>query len=119
MNDHFDPLIDEQPARFVVGIDLGTTNSAVAYVDTQESPWQVRVFRIPQLVAPGVVEERDTLPSFHYEASTGEATDGLLRLPWERQEATIADDSRLTWHRLSFPPGGGQPPGVVSSPRSG
>ena len=38
----FDPLVDRAPSRYVVGIDLGTTNSAVMYVDTQESPWQVQ-----------------------------------------------------------------------------
>ena len=30
------------PSRYVVGIDLGTTNSAVTYVDTDEEPWRVR-----------------------------------------------------------------------------
>jgi len=85
----FDPLIDRLPARYVVGIDLGTTNSAAAYVDTQESPWQVRMLRIPQLVAPGVVEERDTLPSFHYEAAAGEAAGGALRLPWDEADPQV------------------------------
>ncbi len=73
----------------MVGIDLGTTNSAVAYVDTQESPWQVRVLMIPQLVASGVVEARDTLPSFHYEAAAGEAAGGALRLPWDQEDPHV------------------------------
>ena len=90
MTSAFDPLIDRPPARYVVGIDLGTTNSAVAYVDTQESPWQIRVLMIPQLVAPGVVEARDTLPSFHYEAAAGETADGALRLPWDQADPTTA-----------------------------
>ena len=42
-------------ARYLVGIDLGTTNTACAYVDTQASK-AIRVFPIPQLVAPGRVE---------------------------------------------------------------
>ena len=86
----FDPLVDEAPSRYVVGIDLGTTNSAVAYVDTDEHPWRVRVFRIPQLVAPGQVEARSTLPSFHYEAASGEAAAGSLRLPWSGEAPTCA-----------------------------
>jgi len=90
MTTSFDPLIDRLPARYVVGIDLGTTNCAVAYVDTQESPWQVRVLKIPQLVASGVVEERDTLPSCHYEAAAGEAAGGALRLPWSREDPRVA-----------------------------
>ena len=100
MTSAFDPLIDRPPARYVVGIDLGTTNSAVAYVDTHESPWQIRVLLIPQLVAPGVVEARDTLPSFHYEAAAGETADGACASalgpggsddwPWGSLPATTA-----------------------------
>src|SRR5262245_15639222 len=62
-----DEFLDEQPSRFVVGIDLGRTNSAVCYVDTHERPWRVRVLEIPQLVAPGQTEARNILPSFHYQ----------------------------------------------------
>src|SRR5258707_10552816 len=62
-----DLLVEDQPSRYVVGIDLGTTNSAVCYVDTHQRPWKVRVLEIPQLVASGQVEARDTLPSFHYQ----------------------------------------------------
>ena len=41
------------PARYLIGIDLGTTNTAVAYVDTAAADPRVRVFEVPQLVAPG------------------------------------------------------------------
>jgi len=82
----FDPLVDQKPSRFVVGIDLGTTNSAVTYVDTLEQPWAIRVLPVPQLVAPGEVESRDTLPSFHYQPAAGELADGALRLPWSKHE---------------------------------
>ncbi|HYE21631.1 MAG TPA: Hsp70 family protein [Tepidisphaeraceae bacterium] len=64
---------DDQPKpRYVIGIDLGTTNSAVAYVDTDEKSWRVRDFPIPQHVSPTDVESRDVLPSFHYEPAPGE-----------------------------------------------
>jgi len=69
-----DYLAEELPSRYVVGIDLGTTNSAVCYVDCQERPWRVRVLEIPQLVAPGQIEARDTLPSFHYQPAGGEGS---------------------------------------------
>jgi molecular chaperone DnaK (HSP70) len=77
-----DPLVDRLPSRYVVGIDLGTTNSAVAYVDTEESPWRVRILNLPQLVAPHQVESLETLPSFHYHASQAESASAALRLPW-------------------------------------
>ena len=79
----FDPLLDRAPARFVVGIDLGTTNSAVMYVDTEESPWQVRPLGLPQLVAAHQVETRDTLPSFSFQAAASTFTAEALQLPWE------------------------------------
>src|ERR671936_627808 len=73
-------------SRFVVGIDLGTTNSAVCYIDTDDARWQVHTLAIPQVVAPGEVEARDTLPSFHYEAAAGEFAHGAWRLPWDTTE---------------------------------
>ncbi len=69
--------------RFVVGIDLGTTNSALAFVDTGREAWRVEDFPVPQLVGPGRVEPRETLPSFHYEAAPGEFSPDALRLPWD------------------------------------
>jgi molecular chaperone DnaK (HSP70) len=77
---------DPAPARFIVGIDLGTTNSAVAYVDTRDAQPAARIFRIPQLVAPGETEERETLPSFHYEPAQAEFDREALRLPWDAEQ---------------------------------
>jgi molecular chaperone DnaK (HSP70) len=54
------------PARYLIGIDLGTTNTAVAYVDTAAADPRVRVFEVPQLVAPGESGPRRQLPSFVY-----------------------------------------------------
>lgn len=71
-----------RPPRYVVGIDLGTTNSAAAYVDTESAAAEVVTFTVPQLTAPGTVEARETLPSFHYEPAPGEFASELLRLPW-------------------------------------
>jgi molecular chaperone DnaK (HSP70) len=67
---------DTAKSRYVVGFDLGTTNSAVTYVDAQEEPWRVRTFAVPQLVAPGQVEARQTIPSFHYQPAPGELPEG-------------------------------------------
>ncbi len=61
-----------QPSRYVVGLDLGTTNSAMAFVDTTEKKRPIHTFLVPQVVAPGLVEARETLPSFHYQPANGE-----------------------------------------------
>ncbi|PWU12112.1 MAG: molecular chaperone DnaK [Terriglobia bacterium] len=51
-----------------IGIDLGTTNSALAYIDEREAEDRdfppVHIFETPQLVAAGRSEPRRTLPSF-------------------------------------------------------
>jgi molecular chaperone DnaK (HSP70) len=68
-------------SRFVVGIDLGTTNSAVAYVDTQAGE-TVHAFPIPQIVAPGQVAARATLPSFLYLGAGENIPADAFALPW-------------------------------------
>lgn len=74
--------------RYIVGIDLGTTNCVVAYVDTQipdtDKP-SIQLFHIPQLVTPGNVEERDLLPSFLYLPAAREFPAGSLNLPWAEE----------------------------------
>ncbi|MBQ8286524.1 MAG: Hsp70 family protein, partial [Thermoguttaceae bacterium] len=65
-------LLEEADAarvRFVVGIDLGTTNSAVSYVDLDAAERSLEILPIPQAVAVGVLEERSTLPSFFCRSS--------------------------------------------------
>ena len=77
-----------ESTRFVVGIDLGTTNSAVCYVDTASDDPRVDIFPVAQLVAPGQIEDRETLPSFHYEAAGDEFGESDLRLPWRAHADT-------------------------------
>jgi hypothetical protein len=72
-------------SRYVVGIDLGTTNSALAYVDTGVGEAEDAVpahLLVPQIVQPGTVEERPLLPSFLYLPGPNELPTGSLKLPW-------------------------------------
>jgi molecular chaperone DnaK (HSP70) len=66
----------------VVGIDLGTTNSALAYIDTAEVPRRLQCFPMPQLLAPGHVVPLATLPSVHHHVGAHEMPPGATRLPW-------------------------------------
>jgi hypothetical protein len=69
----------------VVGVDLGTTNSALAYVDTGLGDGKDPVpqeLAIPQVVQPGSVQERPLLPSFLYLPGPNELPAGSLKLPW-------------------------------------
>ena len=63
----------------IVGIDLGTTNSALAWA---EDRGPVGIFAVPQLVAPGEIGLQPTLPSFVYLATDVERESGSVRLPW-------------------------------------
>jgi len=70
--------------RFVVGIDLGTTNCALAYVDTGAgADPRPKPFLVPQVVAPGDVADRPLLPSNLYLPGPNEQPAGALRLPWD------------------------------------
>ena len=75
-------------ARFVVGIDLGTTNSAVAFIDSAAAAPAIEMFAIAQLAAPGVVEPRPTQPSFLYLPADAEMKPEQLALPWGAEAAT-------------------------------
>ncbi|WP_020589034.1 Hsp70 family protein [Desulfobacter curvatus] len=84
--------------RYIVGIDLGTTNCVVAYSDmqTERAPREmakINIFRVPQLTGPGVVELRDSLPSFLYVKEGHEDDSNSLVLPWPEEDAiTVAGE---------------------------
>ena len=72
-------------AKYIVGIDLGTTNSALARCDATaaEEESRIEVRGIPQLVNPNEVAERTLLPSFLYIPGEFDFPKGSLALPWE------------------------------------
>jgi molecular chaperone DnaK (HSP70) len=84
-------------SRFLIGIDLGTTNSALAYIDLQEkrrggeSP-VIHPFQIPQLVAPGEVSARNLLPSFLYLPGAHDLPSGTIQLPWAADIAFVVGE---------------------------
>jgi molecular chaperone DnaK (HSP70) len=69
-------------ARYVIGIDLGTTNSVVAYSPLEGDQPQLELLPIPQLAAPGTLESHLNLPSFLYLAPEHESSQGGMDLPW-------------------------------------
>ncbi len=74
-------------SRYIVGIDLGTTNCVLSYIDTQKgeesSVSPPEVFHVPQIVAPGEITEKDLLPSFIYLPTDQEKEGGRLAMPWD------------------------------------
>lgn len=68
--------------KYIIGIDLGTTNSCVSYVDLEDPRAVIQSFKIPQLVVEGSIEYLQTLPSACYLAAPYEFLKGSLDLPW-------------------------------------
>lgn len=72
-------------AKYVLGIDLGTTNSVLAYALLGEESPRVELLAVPQLVAPSTVESRTILPSFLYLAPEHDAKSGAYAVPWAKK----------------------------------
>lgn len=104
-----------EPSRYVVGLDLGTTNCALSYVDAsaleEDSPAVIESFNIPQVVKAGEVGDDPLLPSFLYLPAEGESTPGQLQLPW-------AKDPKFAVGRFAREHGSQVPTRLVSSSKS-
>jgi molecular chaperone DnaK (HSP70) len=69
-------------ARYCIGIDLGTTNCALAYRELAEEG-EVRLAIVPQLVSANEVAAEPLLPSFLYIPGERDFPPGSIALPWE------------------------------------
>lgn len=99
--------------RYVIGIDLGTTNSALAYTElhAQERQIEVHQMLIPQLTNPGEVRDEALLPSFLYVAGSRDFPPGSLALPW-------TEDPRHVVGKLAQKRGAENTSRLVSSAKS-
>jgi molecular chaperone DnaK (HSP70) len=75
---------------YIIGIDLGTTNSVAAYAlaNPDEAQNPIRIFEIPQIVALGAVEDRSMLPSFILVPGGADIPNGAMSLPWDSDNHT-------------------------------
>lgn len=72
------------PAKYTVGIDLGTTHCVMSFaeISADGEPQTQQLFSIPQLVGPGQIEEKEALPSFAYLPHESELPEEQQQLPW-------------------------------------
>ena len=87
---------DREDRRFIIGIDLGTTNCAAAYVDLQEKKTAgkgLRIFKVPQLTGPGQVNRLPLLPSFLYIPGEYDIPEDAVVKLWDNQETTFVGTS--------------------------
>jgi molecular chaperone DnaK (HSP70) len=77
--------------QYILGIDLGTTNSALAYANAEDGETSgVELFKILQLTNPGEAAELDLLASSLYIPGPNEFVEGALALPWDSQPRYIS-----------------------------
>lgn len=103
--------------RYVVGIDLGTSNTVVAF--NEKGSDDIHVFEVDQLVGLGEVGARPLLPSARYQPASGELNPGDLQLPWHRVEpdATHTTPAPIVGH-LARTLGAQVPGRLVASAKS-
>jgi hypothetical protein len=74
-------------SRYIIGIDLGTTNCSVHFVDGEAPEPRIQPFPILQLIAPGELSSEALLPSFCYLPGDSELPAQALDLPWGKNPA--------------------------------
>ncbi len=84
-------------AKYLVGIDLGTTHTVVAYTKASKnnSNQAINIFEIEQLIAPGEVASRLLLPSVRYHPAEGELSEADIRFSPAGEKAIIGEAARL------------------------
>jgi hypothetical protein len=78
--------------RSIVGIDLGTTNSALAQCNADSEDSRIGIRPIPQLVSPSEVAERTLLPSFLYIPGDFDFPKGSTALPWDPEPRFVVGE---------------------------
>jgi len=82
--------------RYLVGIELGTTNSALAFIDLSAKARggrpELQTFAVPQLVAPGEVGRRNLLPSFLYLPGPHDLPPAATALPWDKDAREVVGE---------------------------
>ena len=93
-------------ARYSIGIDLGTTNSAVSYFELDRTTARGReqsMLAVPQVTALGTVEPKPLLPSFLYLPNAQEFPLGALGLPWAQQQGNLVVGEFARAHGAKVP----------------
>jgi len=76
-------------SRYLVGIDLGTSNSAVFYVDHEDVTRNLKHFLVPQWIGEGQIHTLPVLPSCLYFPTENEINSGQFNSPWETESLPI------------------------------
>ncbi len=75
-------------SKFILGIDLGTTHSVLAYTEAraaEDTEPIIRILNVPQILSPGELKAQPLLPSFIFLPGPHDVPHGSLALPWDPQ----------------------------------
>ncbi|MDO9105356.1 MAG: Hsp70 family protein [Methylovulum sp.] len=86
--------MQNQSPQYLVGIDLGTTHTVVAYAKAETNA-DIHIFHIEQLVAPGQVAARPLLPSVRYHPAAEELSAADVSFSPAGGQAVIGEAARL------------------------
>ncbi|WP_027157097.1 Hsp70 family protein [Methylobacter luteus] len=87
--------MQNQSANYLVGIDLGTTHTVVAFARTDKPNPEIEIFQVEQLIAPGQVAARPLLPSVRYHPASGELSEADVSFSPAGETAVIGEAARL------------------------
>ncbi|WP_442499676.1 Hsp70 family protein [Methylobacter sp. sgz302048] len=87
--------MQNQSAKYLVGIDLGTTHTVVAFARADKPNFEIEIFQVEQLVAPGQVAARPLLPSVRYHPAAGELSEADVAFSPAGETAVIGEAARL------------------------
>ncbi|MEE9356055.1 MAG: Hsp70 family protein [Methylococcaceae bacterium] len=82
-------------SQFMVGIDLGTTHTVVAYCHYEADQNAIKLFKIDQLTAPGEVASLPLLPSVRYHPADGELAEADVSFSATGDKAIIGQMARM------------------------
>jgi molecular chaperone DnaK (HSP70) len=82
-------------SKYIIGIDLGTSNSVLAYTPAEmddQAASEIQILEIPQIIGPGSVATRSMLPSFIFLPGEKDMAPEALNLPWEKDVKQVVGE---------------------------
>jgi len=87
--------VKNQSPHYLVGIDLGTTHTVVAFAKVEKTPPEIQLLQIEQLIAPGQVAARPLLPSVRYHPAPDELSAADVAFPSHSIETPASGESAV------------------------
>ena len=82
----------KQSQHYLVGIDLGTTHTVVAFANIEKNNQEIQLLQIEQLISPGHVAARPLLPSVRYHPAAGELAAVDIAFPSDTSENLSSEE---------------------------